>query len=104
MTVSSDDRERDKEIIIQNFMEELCRRDDEDNRNYNINSDRVLNIFPIEQIRQKHLSTYEIEYVKDVLREYIQENREKEPLDLLDNEENVRLTNIGRSLCEEYGI
>jgi hypothetical protein len=32
MGISVDDSERDHKIIIQNFMKELCRRDDEENR------------------------------------------------------------------------
>jgi hypothetical protein len=32
MEFSIDDPEKDKKIIIHNFMKELCRRDDEDKR------------------------------------------------------------------------
>ncbi|MFL6367137.1 MAG: hypothetical protein ACJ72T_01120, partial [Nitrososphaeraceae archaeon] len=97
MTISTDNPERDKKIIIENFMEELCRRDDEDNK-----VDPI--VFPVEEIRQIHLRTFEIEYVKGVLREYILENSDNEPIEFLDNEQNVRLTDAGRARCHKYGL
>jgi hypothetical protein len=103
MTISVDDRERDKRIVIQNFMKELCSRDDEDNRGLAANN-RVLNVYSVEGIRQQVLGAFETEYVKGVLREYQLENRDNEPFDFLDNEQNVRLTNAGRARCNEYGL
>ncbi|MFL6315725.1 MAG: hypothetical protein ACJ705_02090 [Nitrososphaeraceae archaeon] len=97
MTISTDNPERDKKIIIENFMEELCRRDDEDNKGDPI-------VFPVEEIRQIHLRTFEIEYVKGVLREYILENSDNEPIEFLDNELNIRLTDAGRARCHKYGL
>jgi hypothetical protein len=60
MGFSIDDPEKDKKIIIHNFMRELCRRDDEYNRNRNRDS----NVFPVEEIRQRDLDAFDIEYVK----------------------------------------
>jgi hypothetical protein len=104
MTISTDNPERDKKIIIENFMEELCRRDDEDNKGLSIDSKGDPIVFPVKEIQQKHLRTFEIEYVKKVLREYIFENSDNEPLEFLDNEQNVRLTDAGRARCHEYGL
>jgi hypothetical protein len=104
MTTSTDHPELDKKIIIENFMEELCRRDDENNEGLSIDSRGDPIVFPVEEIRQKHLRAFEIEYVKKVLREYILENSGNEPLEFLDNEQNIRLTDVGRAHCHEYGL
>ena len=58
MEFSIDDREKDKKIIIHNFMGELCRRDDEDNRGLSTDRNRDLNVFPIEEIRQRNAMFY----------------------------------------------
>jgi hypothetical protein len=87
MTTNTDNPELDKKIIIENFMEELCRRDDENNEGLRIDSRGDPIVFPVEEIRQKHLRAFEIEYVKKVLREYILENSGNEPLEFLDNEQ-----------------
>jgi hypothetical protein len=60
MTTSTDNPELDKKIIIENFMEELCRTDDENNKGLSIDSrgDRI--VFSVEEIRQKHLRTSSI--------------------------------------------
>jgi hypothetical protein len=95
------DDEGDRELIIDKFMAELCRRDEEDNRDMNMHN-RIHNIFSVEEIRQKVLSAFEITRVRLVLRGYILDNRDNEPLEFLENEEKVRLTNRGRaSVCNE---
>ena len=104
MTHNADNPELDKKMIIENFMEELCRRDDENNKGLNIDSRGDPIVFPVEEIRQKHLRTFEIEYVKKVLRENVLENVDNEPLEFLDNEQNIRLTDVGRVRCHEYGL
>ena len=104
MTTSTDNPELDKKMIIENFMEELCRRDDENNKGLSIDSRGDPIVFPVEEIREKYLRTFEIEYVKKVLREYILENSDNEPLEFLDNEQNIRLTDVGRARCHEYGF
>jgi len=50
------------------------------------------------------LGAFEIEYVKDILRGYILENIDNEPLEFLDNGLNVRLNNAGRARCNQYGL
>ena len=103
MNISIDDPDKDKRIIIQNFMKELCRRDDEDNKGLAA-SNRILNVYSVEGIRQQVLGAFEAEYVKEVLREYLLENRDNEPFDFLDGEQRVRLTNVGRASCDEYHV
>ena len=104
MTTSTDNPELDKKIIIENFMEELCRRDDENNKGLSIDSRGDPIVFRVEDIWQKHLRTFEIEYVKKVLRDYILENSGNEPLEFLDNEQYIRLTDVGRARRHEYGL
>jgi hypothetical protein len=104
MTTSTDNPELDKKMIIENFMEELCRRDDENNKDLSIDSRGDPIVFPVEEIRQKRLRTFEIEYVRKILREYILQNSDNEPLEFLDNEQNIRLTDVGRARCHEYGL
>jgi len=59
MTTSTDNPELDKKIIIENFMEELCRRDDENNEGLSIDSRGDPIVFPVEEIRQKRLRTFD---------------------------------------------
>jgi len=94
----------DEELIIQKFMAELCIRDDEDNRTTRPITDRVPNVFSVEGIRQKVLAAFDIETVRRALRGHRLKNRDNEPLEFLDNEDNVRLTNAGSARCDEYGI
>jgi hypothetical protein len=101
-----DDPRKDDTIIVQKFMEELCRRDNEDNRGEYRDPNRRLNIFSMEEIwlAVAPLRAFSLERVRVALRGHIQENRHNEPLEFLDNEFNVRLTNVGRAHCHEYGI
>ena len=101
-----DDPEKDDSMIVQRFMKELCKKDDEDNRS-GISSDdpdRPPNVFPVDQIRQAVLGAYALERVMIALRGYILEERDNEPFKFLDGETNVRLTNSGRARCHEYGL
>lgn len=66
--ISIDDPEKDDRIIIQKFMQELCRRDDEDNRGINIDRNRQRNVFPTQQIQQAVLRKFELERVILALR------------------------------------
>jgi hypothetical protein len=91
--IGSSNEERNGGIIVQSFMKELCRRDDEDNRGANIDPTSIRNVFPIEQIRLAVLGAYGLEVVILALRGHILENRDNEPLEFLDDETNVRLTN-----------
>ena len=101
---SIDDPRRDDTLIVQNFMEELCRRDNEDNRGENRDPNRRLNIFTVEEIWLAVLRAFSLERVRVALRGHIQENRDNEPLEFLDNEVNVQMTSVGRAHCHEYGI
>ena len=87
-------------------MEELCRRDNEDNRGENRDPSRPLKIFTVEEIwlAVAVLRTFSLQRVKVALRAHMQENRDNEPLEFLDNEVNVQFTNVGRTHCHEYGI
>lgn len=93
----------DDHIIFQSFMKELCRRDDEANRNPDVGGSNA-NVFSIEEIRRHVLNGFPLEIVLPVLRGHIFENRDNEPLELLDNGRNVRLTKAGRIHCGEYGV
>lgn len=101
---SIDDPRRDDTIIVQKFMEELCRRDKADNRGENRDPNRRLNTFTVEEIWLAVLRAFSLERVRVALRGHIQENRDNEPLEFLDNGVNVQLTNVGRVHCNEYGI
>jgi hypothetical protein len=98
-----DDPRRDDTIIVQNFMEELCRRDNENNRGENRDPKR-LHIFTVEEIWLAVLRAFSLERVRVALRVHIKENVDNEPLEFLDNEVNVQLTSVGRAHCHEYGI
>jgi len=106
MSSSVYDPGREDTIIVENFMEELCRRDNEDNRGENRDPNRPLKIFTVEEIwlAVAVLRTFSLQRVKVALRAHMQENRDNEPLEFLDNEVNVQLTNVGRRHCHEYGI
>jgi len=60
---SIDDPRRDDTIIVQNFMEELCRRD---NENKNTDPNR-LNIFTVEEIWLAVLRAFSLERVRVTL-------------------------------------
>jgi hypothetical protein len=104
MNVSIDDPEKDDNIIIQTFMKELCRRDDEDNRGMNTDQDRPRNVFSTQLIQQEVLGASSLDRVVLALRRHRLENRDNEPFEFLDDEKNVTLTNAGRARCDEYGL
>ena len=60
----------------------------EANRNPNL-EDGNANVFSVEEIRQHVLNGFPLEIVLPVLRGHILENRDNEPLELLDNETNI---------------
>src|SRR5947209_11350911 len=90
---SIDDPRRDGTLIIQNFMEELCRGDNEDNRGENRDPNRRPNIFTVEEIWMAVLRAFSLERVRVALIGHIQENRDNEPLEFLDNGVNVLIQN-----------
>jgi hypothetical protein len=66
---------------------------------------RAQNIFSVEDIRQQVSGGFQdIEHVRRCLRGHRLENRGNEPLEFLDNEQNVRLTDAGRARCNEHGL
>jgi hypothetical protein len=100
-----DDRNNQNKKIKQQFMKELCRRDNEANRDMNI-VDRNIphNEFSVQAIQKKVLDGYSLDKVVNVLRGY---KMEDDPyIELLDPErkEKIRLTNTGRAHCGEFGL
>jgi hypothetical protein len=79
-------------------MKELCKKDDEHNRGENVNPNRPRNIFTVEEIRGPVLGAFSLQRVILGLRGHILENRDNEPLELLNNEIDVRLTDAGRAM------
>jgi hypothetical protein len=105
LTISIDDPQRDKKIMINSFMKELCRLDNEANTGQRIDIGGNQNVFSVEEIRQQVLDGFtDIEHVQQFLRGHRLENRGNEPFEFLDNEQNVRLTDAGRARCNEYGL
>ena len=78
-------------------MNELHRQDDLDNQGRQITDGRRRNVFSVEQIQQGVLNAYSLDRVKLALRGHILANRDREPLEFLDNESNVQLTDAGRA-------
>jgi len=99
---SIDDHKKDDRDIIQTFMKELCRRDDEDNRGINIDRNRQRNVFPTQGIQKSVLDAFSLDRVILALRGHRLENRDNEPFEFLDDEKYIKLTNAGRARCDEY--
>ena len=89
MNVDIDNPNDDKRIIINSFMQELCRLD---------------NDATVEEIRHRVLRAYSLEYIIPFLREHRLENSGSEPFEFLDGEQRVRLTDAGRNRCGQYGL
>lgn len=102
--VSFDDPQRDDRKIVQSFMKKVCRRDNQDNRGNPIADGRRPNVFPIEEIQREVLGAFSLDRIRLALRGYILQHRDNEPLELLGDETNVRLTDSGRARCYEYGM
>lgn len=103
-TMSIDDPQKAERLIVQTFMKELCRRNEEHNPGINREPNRRPNVFPIEEVRQAVLGEYSLDIVKRALRGYMFENIGNGPLELLDGDANVLLTNVGRARCHEYDM
>ncbi len=102
--MSIDDAQKADRLIVQIFMKELCRRDDEDNHIADSEPNRRPNVFPIEEIRKAVLGEYSLDIIKSALRGHMLENIGNAPLELLDGDANVLLTDVGRGRCHEYSI
>jgi hypothetical protein len=94
----------DQNIITQQFMKELCRGDDEANKNMNPDIKIPHNEFDIKDIQEKVLDGYRLDDVVNALRGY--ENEDDPYIELTDSErkEKIRLTNAGRAHCGEFGL
>lgn len=99
MNVDKDSPNNDKRIIINSFMQELCRLDNEANTGH-----RHENEATVEEIRHRVLRAYSLEYIIPFLREHRLENRGGEPFEFLDGEQRVRLTDAGRNRCGQYRL
>jgi hypothetical protein len=87
-------------------MKELCRRDNEANRDMNPDIRIPHNEFSIQEIQEKVLDAYSLDKVVNVLRGY---EMEDDPyIELLDSKrkekKKIRLTNAGRARCGEFGL
>jgi hypothetical protein len=98
MNVNTDAPNEDKRIIINSFMQELCRLDNDANTGQRHGNDAT-----VEEIRHRVLRAYSLEYIIPFLREYRLENSGSEPFEFLDGEQRVRLTDAGRNRCGQYG-
>ena len=103
-TMGIDDPQKTDRLIVQTFMKELCRRDDKDNHITDSEQNRRPNVFPIEEIRKAVLGEYSLDIVKGALRGHMLENIGNAPLELLDGDANVLLTEAGRGRCHEYSV
>jgi hypothetical protein len=99
MNVNTDAPNEDKRIIINSFMQELCRLDNDANTGH-----RHENAATVEEIRHRVLRAYSLEYIIPFLREHRLENKSSEPFEFLDGEQRVRLTEAGRNRCGQYGL
>lgn len=89
--IAIDDPTRDRRIIIENFMREICLMDTENSSP---------NVFSISEIRDAVLRAFSLEYVIEVLQAH---ERENDPfIVFVDSDgEKIRLTDAGRVHCRE---
>jgi hypothetical protein len=85
-------------------MKEPCRRDNEANRNRDVNTNLNHNEFSVTDIHKRVLSPYELERVIDSLQRFEMDSDDP-VLEFMDQDrrERVRLTDTGRALCGELG-
>lgn len=103
-TMNVDDPQKVDRLIVHTFMKELCRRDDGGKQIADSEPNRSSNVFPIEEIQKAVLGEYSLDIVKGALRGYMLENIGNSPLELLDGDANVLLTDVGRGRCHEYSV
>jgi hypothetical protein len=100
-----DDGSNQRIIIIQQFMKELCRRDNEANRDMNIvDINMPHNEFSVQAVQKKVLDGYSLDEVVNVLRGYEMEDDPYIELSDPERKEKIRLTNAGRARCGEFGL
>jgi hypothetical protein len=93
--IAIDDPTRDRKIIIENFMREICLMDKDVNT-----GNSSPNVFSVSEIRDEVLRAFSLEYVIEVLQAH---ERENEPfIVFVDNDrEKIQLTDAGRVHCQE---
>jgi hypothetical protein len=93
--IAIDDPARDRKVIIENIMREICLMDKDVNTG-NSNPD----VFSVSEIRDEVLRAFSLEYVIDVLHAH---GRERDPFMVFaDNRrEKIQLTDAGRDHCQE---
>jgi hypothetical protein len=86
-------------------MKELCRRDDEANRDKDVNINTNHNDFKIADIYQDVLPAWDLERVIDSLQRFAMDNNDPF-IEFVDQNrrERVRLTDAGRAHCGESGL
>jgi hypothetical protein len=93
--IAIDDPTRDRRIIIENLMREICLMDKDVNTG---NSNP--NIFSVSEIRDEVLRSFSLKYVTEVLQAH---ERENDPLIVFvgNGREKIQLTDAGRAHCQE---
>ena len=92
--IAIDDPTRDREIIIENFMREICLMDKDV-----ITGNSNPNVFRVSDIRDEVLRAFSLEYVIEVLQAHEREN--KPLMVFVDNgREKIQLTGAGRARCK----
>jgi hypothetical protein len=105
MKISIDDPARDDNIIIQTFMKELRRRDDEANRNMDVKGSSNHNEFNVHEIDEAVLGAYSLEKVIDTMQRFEMDSGDPFlEFGGQNRNELVHLTNSGRAHCGEFGL
>jgi len=93
--IAIDDPAKDRKIIIENFMREICLIDNDVNTGNSNTS-----VFSVSEIRDEVLRAFSLEYVIEVLQAH---QRENDPfMVFVDNDkEKIQLTGAGRAHCQE---
>lgn len=91
--IAIDDPTRDRKIIMENVMREVCLMD-KDTGNSNPN------VISVSEIRDEALRAFSLEYVVEVLRAH---GRERDPFIVFadNSREKIQLTDAGRAHCQE---
>jgi hypothetical protein len=91
--IAIDDPTRDRKIIIENFMREICLMDKDVNT-----GNSSPNLFNVSEIRDEVLRAFSLKYVIEVLQAH---ERENDPFIVFVDREKIRLTDAGRVHCQE---
>jgi hypothetical protein len=93
--IAIDDPTRDRKIIIENFMREICLMDKDVNT-----GNSSPNVFSVSEIRDEVLRAFSLKYVIEVLQAH---ERENQPFIVFvdSDRDKIRLTDAGRVHCQE---